>query len=326
VTRKKTCFILLMTMVVLLAAFLQPNLTLGFPKYPRFEAKSIQPFVPTMILTYEGKQWVFYLNEIGFDGIDPTTLNQERAMEWIARTLEHELNRPARSAYYRDRRVVPHQDGREVDREQIKEWLNHIHEVMGQPLEVPLNWIKPSLTTEKLQHLKEKRIGTYTTYYNHHNANRSHNIHLSVQAIDHKVLLPGEVFSFNRIVGPRSLGKGYRRARIIVKGEYSEGIGGGICQTSSTLYNSVDKAGLRIVERQTHSKHVSYVPRNRDATVSWGGPDFKFQNQLNEPILIVAKAKYGRLTISVYGPEEIQTVPRKVPTAPKETAQLEVEE
>lgn len=290
------------------------------------EAGKIQPFVPTLIFVYGDKEWVFHLDEIGFDGIDPTTLNREKAMAWIAGTLEQQLNRPARSAYYRNRRIVPHRDGREVDREQIDEWLNRIHEVMGQPLEVPVNWLKPLLTTEKLRHLKEKRIGTYTTYYHERNVNRSHNIHLSTQAIDHKVLLPGEIFSFNQTVGPRLLNKGYRRARIIVKGEYSEGVGGGICQTSSTLYNSVDQAGLRIVERQSHSRNVSYVPHNRDATVSWGGPDFKFQNQLNEPILIVASAQTGQLAISIYGPAEIQAVPRKVPTLPKEAVQWEEEE
>ncbi|AUS09399.1 hypothetical protein C1X05_11625 [Laceyella sacchari] len=319
---KKTHVILLILLVPLL---------ISMPSVPVVAASSPEPaavdadlsFVPTLVLEHRGQRWVFPLRDIGFDGIDPTTLNRTLALEWIAGVLERDLNRPARSAYYHERRIVPEQAGLKVDRQRIEAWFDRIHEVMGQPLAVPVNIVKPRLTAAKLRRLKEKQIGSYLTYYNEWNRNRAHNIHLATEAIDHKVLMPGEVFSFNKTVGPRSQARGYRLARIIVKGEYSEGVGGGICQTSSTLYNSVDKAGLKIVERQRHSKQVAYVPRGRDATVSWGGPDFKFQNQLNEPILIVAKASNGRLLISIYGPEEIHAKPRKVPVAPKQAALLE---
>ena len=83
-------------------------------------------------------------------------------------------------------------------------------------------------------------------------------------------------------------------AKIIVRGEFSEGIGGGICQISSTLYNAVDRAGLKIVERYSHSRSVPYVPPGRDATVNWGGPDFSFKNNYNQPILIRAQALPGQ--------------------------------
>jgi vancomycin resistance protein YoaR len=271
---------------------------------------------PLLILEYESKQWIFPLNEIGFDGIDPTTFDRETFMNWFSLVVEREVNRPPRSARYEGRRPVPHREGIQVDRRRFEQWLDHIHGMLGRPVTLPVMRILPALTTEKLLQLKEKRLATYTTWFNPRNVNRSHNIRLSARAIDHTIIMPGEIFSFNRTVGIRSIARGYRPARIIVKGEYSEGVGGGICQTSSTLFNSVDRAGLRIIQRVSHSKQVGYVPPKRDATVSWGGPDFRFQNQLHEPILIESSVRGGQLTISIYGPRSTRYMPRRVPSAP----------
>ena len=104
-------------------------------------------------------------------------------------------------------------------------------------------------------------------------------------------------------------------AKIIVRGEFSEGIGGGICQISSTLYNAVDRAGLKIVERYSHSRSVPYVPPGRDATVNWGGPDFSFKNNYNQPILIRAQALPGRVFVSISSSDVINYKPRHVPSA-----------
>jgi vancomycin resistance protein YoaR len=309
-------FVLLISLMLFSSALAAPK----SPIQPKLSRDSVNPHVPLMILRFKEKEWMLNLQEIGFDGIDPTTLNRQAFMNWFTLVVEKEINRPARSASFdRNRKIVPHQLGRTVDREQVEGWLDLIHEYMGRPVEVPVIWSKPALTTRHLARLKEKRLATYTTYFNPYNHNRSYNIGLSVRAIDHKVLLPGQIFSFNRTVGERSLQRGYLPARIIVKGEYSEGVGGGICQTSSTLFNSVDQAGLRVIQRVSHSKLVTYVPKFRDATVSWGGPDFKFQNQLNEPILIEATVKKGKLTVSIYGPRSIRYFPRPIPSAPDST-------
>lgn len=184
------------------------------------------------------------------------------------------------------------------------------------------NW-DPADLTEKLQRVHEKRLSTYTTHYDPALTNRTRNIELSVEAIDHYVVLPGEVFSFNRVVGPRTSERGYLPAAVIVQGEYTEGIGGGICQTSSTLFNSVDAAGLRIIQRVSHSKQVTYVPAGWDATVSWGGPDFQFQNQLNEPILLTAKAQTGKLTVEVYASSDVDFTRRPVPDPPEKQPDTE---
>jgi vancomycin resistance protein YoaR len=269
------------------------------------------------ILRADGKEWVLDLRRIGFDGIDPTTLDRDAFDRWL-QPIERELYRPPRSAHFRNRVLIPHQIGRKVDRQAIEGWLDVIHDYTGRPLEVPFIPLKPSITTSDLKGIRQRLLGTYSTRFNPGNVNRTHNILLSTKAIDHVVVGVGEVFSFNKTVGPRTRKRGYRPAPVIVRGEYSEGIGGGICQTSSTLFNSVDQAGLRIIQRVSHSREVTYVPPGRDATVSWGGPDFQFQNQLNRPILLVASARNGWLTVSVYSSADVQHRKRPVPKPPRE--------
>lgn len=293
-----------------------------FPKvaWP-FQEKADQEV--RLILRFGEKKWSLDLREIGFDGIDPTTLNHDALMKKIHETIEKEVNRKPRSAYYKNRKVVPHQMGRKVDRQEIKLWFDKIHDYLNHPVDLPVQWSKPALTTKELLQLKQKKLGSYTTYFNHRNVNRTHNILLSAKTIDHQVLMPGETFSFNQVVGIRSKQRGYRMAKVIVKGEYSEGVGGGICQTSSTLFNSVDKAGLDIIERISHSRRVAYVPKNRDATVSWGGPDFKFKNSLSKPVLIEATVKKGRLSINIYAPRNVRHFPRQVPKPPGEKESIE---
>lgn len=254
---------------------------------------------------FQDQRWSVSLQQFGFDGIDPTTLNRKQFFQWVRDHLEKEIHRSPRSASFQKGRIVPHQRGRTVNRQAIDDGLDLIHDYLQKPVQVPVIYQEPRLTTAQAKRLKEKHLSSYTTRFNPNNRNRSHNIYLSARAIDHYILFPGEIFSFNRVVGQRTIQRGYKPAPVIVKGEYSEGVGGGICQTSSTLFNSVDFAGLEIVERVSHSKRVTYVPKKRDATVSWYGPDFRFKNQLNEPIVIVSRVNNGLLTISIYGPKTI---------------------
>lgn len=183
-------------------------------------------------------------------------------------------------------------------------------------IDVPEVNIYPKVDTELLAHIKTHQIGQYITYFNSNNKSRSNNIELAAKALDSHVVFPGETFSFNGVVGNRTIAKGYMRAPIIVRGELSEGVGGGICQVSSTLFNAVDRAGLKIVQRYSHSKRVPYVPSGRDATVSWYGPDFQFKNQYNQPILIRAKRYGGSMIVKLYSSDVINMKTRKVPNAP----------
>src|SRR5690606_3322118 len=193
--------------------------------------------------------------------------------------------------------IQPAKEGRRMDLKEIEEnWLPHLSDYLNEPQEIPFIAEKPRVTEKDLRAVNQRRIGRYTTYFDAGNVNRTTNIRLSAAAINNLVLNPGETFSFNQVVGQRTPERGYKPAAVIVRGEYSEGIGGGICQTSSTLYNSVDAAGLRVTVRYSHSKEVTYVPAGRDATVSWGGPDFRFMNSLEKPIMIKTYVGEGFIT------------------------------
>ncbi|PTM59317.1 VanW family protein [Desmospora activa] len=297
-----------------------PPQSLGEPPLPQQMGQ--QP-TSNLILTDGERRWELNLADVGFDGVDPTTLDRAAFFEWLASNVESQVNRPPVSARFENRKPIPHRDGRQVDRHELEGWLDHIHEHVNQVSEVPIQVWKPMITTKTLLRIKEKRLGTYSTRYNPGNVNRTHNIHLSTKAMDHVVLPEGEIFSFNQIVGMRTPNRGYRPAPVIVRGEYTEGIGGGICQTSSTLFNSVERAGLRVIQRVSHTKNVTYVPPGRDATVSWGGPDFSFQNQLNQPILVAARANQGWLTVDIYGSGDTHNHPRSTPEPPKDEPKVE---
>lgn len=147
---------------------------------------------------------------------------------------------------------------------------------------------------------KYKTISTFTTETTS-NSKRNTNVDLSAKAINGLVLNPGEEFSFNKVVGERTEAKGYKGAAAYNNGEVVEEIGGGVCQTSSTLYNVVVRAGLKTTLRRSHTYEPSYVRPGMDATVSWGGPDYKFVNNSSAAIGIRASYYKQTLTISIYG-------------------------
>lgn len=132
--------------------------------------------------------------------------------------------------------------------------------------------------------------------------NRVHNIGLGSEAINGYLLPPGGIFSFEAVVGDSTREKGYREAPVIVGGKLVPGLGGGLCQVSTTLYNAALIANLEIVERYNHSLTIGYVPVGRDATISIGSADLKFKNSRDHYILIGAELKGGRLTFRLFGP------------------------
>jgi len=144
------------------------------------------------------------------------------------------------------------------------------------------------------------KLGTFTTYTTNV-PNRNINIALACKALTGTVVRPGATFSFNNTLGYTSEAKGYKVAGILVNGQPDTGLGGGICQVSSTLYNAVLKAGMKIVERHAHSAEVGYVPKGQDATVNYGSLDFKFQNNTPNECHLVFEYNNRTLTVSVYG-------------------------
>ncbi len=170
---------------------------------------------------------------------------------------------------------------------------------------IPLSSIPAEITVADLgEDIFGNRISFYTTKYDTTNVNRATNIEIACEKINGTVLEPGEVFSFNKVVGERTTKNGFKEAIIYSDGELDYGLGGGICQISSTLYNTVLLANLDIVERKNHSMTVSYLPTGQDATVSYGSVDFKFKNSRSYPIKLSATANSGVITISIYGVKE----------------------
>ncbi len=163
----------------------------------------------------------------------------------------------------------------------------------------------PDVTTENLaQILFGDTLGSFKTNYVASNTNRSTNLRIAAENIDGKIFLPGEVFSYNKEVGERTAARGFREAHVYSGGEVVDGLGGGICQISSTLYNAVLLADLEIVERKNHMFWPEYVDPGFDATVQWGSIDFQFKNNRKSPIKIVASVKNGVASISIMGKKE----------------------
>ena len=131
--------------------------------------------------------------------------------------------------------------------------------------------------------------------------NRLNNIILASASVNGLILEPGEEFSFNRIVGQRTPARGYRSAPAFSNGTTVQAIGGGICQVSSTIYSAIMDSSLQITERHPHGLPVSYIPRGRDATVSWGSLDFRFVNNTDYPLRLDAEVEGRTLTVRAYG-------------------------
>lgn len=169
----------------------------------------------------------------------------------------------------------------------------------GGRVELPLYITESQYDPEEVPFLDEVVVSTYTTYYNQNVPGRAKNIELSAAAINNVIIGIGDQFSFNATVGPSDEAHGYQPAEVAVNGRLVMGIGGGICQTSSTLFNAIDYLGVDYIERHNHSVNVTYVPKGRDAAVSYGGIDFRFKNTTGVPLLLKAYANNGVLTVEV---------------------------
>lgn len=169
----------------------------------------------------------------------------------------------------------------------------------GGNVELPIYITESGYNQTEIADLDNVVIASYTTYFNSSDIGRSSNIKLSANAITHVIVGVEDIFSFNTTVGPRTKETGYQPALEIVNGEFEMGIGGGICQTSSTLFNAVDQLGVHYVERHHHSIDIGYVPKGRDATVSYGSLDFRFQNTTGVPFMIQAITTNNSITIKL---------------------------
>lgn len=147
-------------------------------------------------------------------------------------------------------------------------------------------------------------LGNYTTYYNEGAVGRSHNIRIASRTISGTILQPGSTFSFNDVVGERTAEAGFDDAPVMMGGQLVPGIGGGICQVSSTIFNAALLSGMEIVDRTPHFAPVGYIPAGRDATVSYGYLDFAFKNPYQHPVYVLTSAENGEMSVWIIGRPE----------------------
>jgi len=217
--------------------------------------------------------------------------------------IHEEIYKEAKDAYYTKEpfAVYPEVEGVDFDVEAARALLAEDKEEYV----IKLTITKPKVTIDQIgSEAFPNRLGTFTTRYDVSDVDRSTNLRIACQRINGKVVLPGATFSYNQALGARTAAAGYKNGKIYSGGEVVDGIGGGICQISSTLYNSVLLANLDIVERRNHQFVTSYVGPGRDATVVYGAIDFRFKNTRQYPIKITASAQNGIATVSIYGIKE----------------------
>ena len=173
------------------------------------------------------------------------------------------------------------------------------------PYDIP---VKVTFPQKSIKYFSDNYIidtlGSFSTVYNSSNTSRSENIRIASQKINGYLIEPGGEFSFNKVVGKRDEQSGFKTAKVYQSGEVVDGIGGGICQVSSTLFNAVLYADMEIVKRTNHSMPVTYVSAGRDATVSYDYIDFVFRNNKSYPVRIDSVAMNGNITCSVMGINE----------------------
>jgi len=204
--------------------------------------------------------------------------------------------------------IVPHVPGIEIDRAYLESVVAELENIEDIEKELQVTFITPEITTDKAKELLFRDVlATKSTYFSTsgtNNANRGENIKLAASKINGKILAPGEIFSFNDVVGKRTAEAGYKTANVYSAGRVIDDIGGGICQVSSTLYNAVLYSDLEVVQRRNHTFTVGYVPNGLDATVSYGSVDFQFRNSTNWPIKIQAKVTDNHVYFTLIGTNE----------------------
>lgn len=180
-------------------------------------------------------------------------------------------------------------------------------------IDLPVEEIKAQIERADLANITDK-LGEFSTSFNSGNQSRTYNIKLATKSVTDVLVKPGETFSLNKTIGPRLAKFGYKTAKVIINNELVDGIGGGICQVSTTLYNAALLSNLKIVERKNHSLPSDYISLGRDATISGDYIDMKFINNTKYPLYIYGEVKGNQVRFSIYGKNENQGREIKIKT------------
>ncbi len=247
--------------------------------------------------------------------------------ETIVNAISKEINTEAKDAEIRlvngKINIIDHEIGKRVLKEDLLGLIDHNINKL-EDITIPVEDVMPAVTNKLLARINGI-IGEYSTSFKGSSKNRIENIRLSANAISNKLILPGEEFSYNKATGPRTAESGYREANVIIGGELTPDIGGGVCQTSTTLYNALLLADLTILERHNHSIPVGYVPIGQDAAVAYGYLDLKFKNPFDFPIFLHTKLTGDRLYVYIYGDKNVKDYTVKITSQIVETIQPKTE-
>ena len=226
--------------------------------------------------------------------------------------LDRLLRREARFAYTEPKdarfqpagsgiRIVPGVAGLEVVPRKAAAAVLAAGTATDRSAALPTTVTQPDLTTKEAKALGVKEVmSTFTTTFSSADVPRVHNISLIAAAVHGSLVRPGQVFSMNAATGQRTAAKGYRTAHVIQNGEIVDGLGGGVCQAGTTMFNTAFVAGLPVTQRRNHSLHISHYPMGRDATLNWPGTDLKFRNDSPYGIYITSRATPSTLTFTFW--------------------------
>lgn len=204
--------------------------------------------------------------------------------------------------------VIESSNGQGID---INDAFDQLQSIIkdGEKPEIQLAFvdIKPSITTEDVNNMKVNGVlASFTTHFDPSKVNRTYNVKVAAAALDGLMIKPGDVFSFNKIVGPRSQEAGYKEAKTIINNEFVDALGGGVCQVSSTLYNALLQTDVGIVQRSPHSLVIKYVPLGQDAAVAYGYKDLQFKNNLTSAIIMKTSIRGNTLTIKLFADSSLR--------------------
>lgn len=203
--------------------------------------------------------------------------------------------------------IAKEESGLAVDEAKLIQLINAQVKPEGEieKINVPVNVVEAKIKSEALSNITTK-ISSFTTSFKPSDVNRTGNIKIAASSITGTVVMPGEIFSMNKTLGPRTASKGYKEAPVIINGRLEPGLAGGICQVTTTVYNAALLGNFEIVKRRAHGLAVAYVAPGRDATISGDVIDFQFKNNYNNPIFIEAVVGASTITVNIYGANETQ--------------------
>ncbi len=247
-----------------------------------------------------------FLSDISSDNTDiQIPVKQEFPNDIDISKIHSEIYQEVQDAYYETNpfKVHPEIIGIDFDLENAKNQISENPDETEYIIDLDCTY--PKTTIENLDiDIFPDLLSSFSTKYDASKKDRSTNLQIATDKIDGTIIAPGKQFSYNKIVGARTIAAGYKEAKVYSNGEVVDGIGGGICQISSTLYDAAVFANLDITERYNHQFLTSYVPAGRDATVAYGSKDLKFVNNRTYPIKIVATVNSGIVKIEIYGIKE----------------------